>query len=558
MSDSSDELLIETDDDGTPDFTPDPEAPVNQTAVDTFTRGLETFKVVMPDVPMQFKGTGEVRLSLSPDFLPLALRAVYGFNILTPAGELSDLLDMGFELADFRWDTRPRRLTVRHPILDLAYVGFPLVQTVLSRFFSDGYQPQARYRSQIYLLVPPGRARDEDVELLFQNGFDRQRAIRALVLCDNDTVKAAAFLNTGLDPRSMVHLTVDYTECPLLYLVLEIADVFLDLQDHCCICRTPMLAGFKPSLCTKELCRFQLTRIGCGNSVYQEIARDPLVADLMVSILATALQGNFVGDDLPPILGSADEMIHFFGRIPSMVELLQEAHDDRGLAALLGERQLELIRWILLSNRSHLISLPKEMCVRELGDSAQFLTLLSSPEAEDIFQKLKAEFGSCYLWHGSSAERWHSIVRTGLRNATGTALQANGAARGSGIYLAASSNVSWQYSKFLKNNYRKSVLKSPLHIMALCEVATIPSSDVSKVITSINGAQVAVNGFLKQHSDFTGGRGDPIYTCSMEAAVVVRMIVVGSSFALNMARRPPTKLPTLRDVLEFRASHMVA
>jgi hypothetical protein len=362
-----------------------------------------------------------------------------------------------------------------------------------------------------------GAARGDDIELLAQNGFDRRRAARALVLCDHDIVSAADFLNTGLAPTRTIHITVGYTECPLLYLVLEVADAFLDLQDHLCICCTPMLPGFKPPLCTKELCTFQLTRIGGGgNSVYQEIARDPLIADLMISILATALTGQFVDDDLPPIRGSPEQMVHFFGMIPSMRELL---HDDRGLAALLGERGLDLVRWILLSNRSHLISLPSTMCMREFGDSTQFLTLLASPEAEDIFQKLKAEFGSCFLWHGSGAERWHSIVRTGLRNATGTALQANGAAHGSGIYLTSSSNVSWQYSKSSNNNYKKSNLKSPLDVMALCEVANIPSSDVSKVITSVSGAKVTVTCFLKQHSDFSGRRAQPIYSCSMEAAV---------------------------------------
>jgi hypothetical protein len=101
-----------------------------------------------------------------------------------------------------------------------------------------------------------------------------------------------------------------------------------------------MLPGFNPSVCTKELCTFQLARIGGGNSVYQEIARGPFVADLMISILATALTGRFVGDDLPLALGSPEQMVQFFGRIPSMHELLHGAHDDRGLVALLGERRL--------------------------------------------------------------------------------------------------------------------------------------------------------------------------------------------------------------------------
>jgi hypothetical protein len=206
MSDSGDELLIEIEDDAPPNFTPEPEVPVDQMAVDAFTHVLQTFKVVMPDVPIEFTATGETRLSLSSDFLPLSLRAVYSFNITTPAGDLSDLLHIDIALANFRWDARPTRLTARHPMLDVSYVGFPLVQAVLGQFFSGSYHPKAHYRSQTCLLVPTGTARLDDVEVLAQNGFDRRRAARACSLRQRHCECGCLFeYRSGSDTHSSNH-----------------------------------------------------------------------------------------------------------------------------------------------------------------------------------------------------------------------------------------------------------------------------------------------------------------------------------------------------------------
>ena len=42
----------------------------------------------------------------------------------------------------------------------------------------------------------------------------------------------------------------------------------------------------------------------------------------------------------------------------------------------------------------------------------------------------------------SAPGNWHSILRTGLKNASGTALMSAGAAYGAGIYLATDSMIS--------------------------------------------------------------------------------------------------------------------
>lgn len=77
--------------------------------------------------------------------------------------------------------------------------------------------------------------------------------------------------------------------------------------------------------------------------------------------------------------------------------------------------------------------------------------LILSVRKIDYFER----YGSFLAFHGSGFGNWHAILRTGLRNLSGTSLMSTGAVYGSGIYLAADSNTSWGYSKvltFIKTN----------------------------------------------------------------------------------------------------------
>lgn len=99
--------------------------------------------------------------------------------------------------------------------------------------------------------------------------------------------------------------------------------------------------------------------------------------------------------------------------------------------------------------------------IKEMYTDHQYYLLSSSPEKEEKFQKYKNQYGSFYAFHGSGLCNWHAIMRNGLKNMSGTDGQLNGAAYGSGIYLAADSSTSfgyaasgyvWENSSFLKNN----------------------------------------------------------------------------------------------------------
>lgn len=98
--------------------------------------------------------------------------------------------------------------------------------------------------------------------------------------------------------------------------------------------------------------------------------------------------------------------------------------------------------------------------IKEMYTEHQYYLLSSSPEKEEKFQKYKTQYGSFYAFHGSGLSNWHAILRNGLKNMSGTEGQLNGAAYGSGIYLAADSQTSfgyapsgyaWKNSSFTKN-----------------------------------------------------------------------------------------------------------
>jgi poly [ADP-ribose] polymerase 6/8 len=387
-------------------------------------------------------------------------------------------------------------------------------------------------------------------------------------MTENNIGASLGFLKSGSVPHSNEPPPVSYDECPPLFLVLELADAFLDLRDHCCCCGTPMPLGLKPSVCPAEICNFQLCRMGIGSSLCQEIARDPLVADLLVSLFASSVGTSFLNPAPPGNMISEMDVTGIFKRLPRM-EQLAAAHTDAELAGMIGAPAFELLRWIILSNRSHLAALPEPLALPY--KCRQFLALLSEPEAEEVFQHLRTAHGSSLLWHGSGLERWHSIVRRGLKNATGTSLQAHGSAYGAGIYFATDPVISLQYAQPGHNKYAKSVFPESLSVLALCEVADVPEKGVTTSITRNDGTIVTCKGGLHKHQ----GQGPIICTCTMEEAVVVRFLLVGLSMddigppgaypyfgRLSRTRKtapPPTqklpnKIPTITELLEYQAS----
>ncbi|KAH0793074.1 UBA/TS-N domain containing protein [Histomonas meleagridis] len=515
---------------------------------------VQTFKAIIYESEAVLGPNNTIQFDLKRFILPLSLQCVYGFL----SSEI--LITIELELNNFRWDFAPKSVHIHHPVYGEVFPGKALMQNVVKDFFSIDYKPREYYQCSKFTLCSSTHPNKALVEkLCAEEHLSDSQSRRALSLCNNNYERALHLMRTGelLPGASDEAKPSDfaaYHQNPLLYFALELAETLFDLQDHCCLCRRPISKGLKPSVCDNKLCNFQFSTIGIGLSVIQEIKRDVSSADLLISLFSAAYDTKFCTPY--PNDFTRDEIKEILHYLPTCDDM-SNYENDQQLAKAISKRGLQLVRWILLSCRSHLIRLPPEMEIPMFKGSAQFMALVSSSEAESAFQSIKQQFGgSIYLFHGSHAERWHSIIRNGLVNASGTSLQANGSCYGKGIYFAKDSNTSWGYSQMKENNYRSSKLGKNLKVISLCEIANLP---IGKEVTAKyevrnkDGTmqQKSVKGRMDSHSN------EWAYTLTIEEACVVRFVMVGGSFSVDVKKNPPKNVPSLRSVLDYQMNQSI-
>ena len=120
-----------------------------------------------------------------------------------------------------------------------------------------------------------------------------------------------------------------------------------------------------------------------------------------------------------------------------------------------------LVKFILMSNRTNMRRV--YMFNRpELDENIKQYEVKHLPDVES-----KHKGDSIFLFHGSNTENWHSILRNGLKNCSGTGLQLNGAAYGKGVYLASDYNYSCRYSR------------GDMFVFAVCELYNLDCKKAS-------------------------------------------------------------------------------
>ncbi|EAY04819.1 UBA/TS-N domain containing protein [Trichomonas vaginalis G3] len=489
---------------------------VSESSNTFITKEIESFSHYLPNWSA-YSSDNRMIINIPSSFLPLAQKVVYGFSVH------DILLNLTITMNSNDWTTPPQ-ITFEHPIYKSQFIGRPLIVDLIPKFFNKDYKPKQNYRAAGYVLNAAGHADPELVKLLAKEGISAERAKTALVLCRNKINDARSFLRTGQKADVSTRMPCKFEECRLLYFIVEICDLFIGLQDHCCFCGKKLSeATVKPSVCSNKLCNFSFTQLGVGTSLLQEIRRDPDVADLMISCFATALGTAWLKPK--PNNFTDDEMRQIINGLPTVSDMVR-ANDDHQLANLVGDKAILLLNWIILSNKSQLYELSPELRLKQFPTRHQFLTLMASEERENEFKALKAKYGSFFLWHGSTGDRWHSIIRNGLKNGTGTEMQQNGKVFGSGIYLASELLTSLNYVKNVQNEYARSTLGNSLQAVGLCEVAKVPD--------------------LEDH-----GRA---YTLMNEKAIVVRFLFVGANFSYDVVQKPLERVPKLKDILNYHAS----
>jgi poly [ADP-ribose] polymerase 6/8 len=242
------------------------------------------------------------------------------------------------------------------------------------------------------------------------------------------------------------------------------------LNNYCIICDNPHVFAtgnmLKPAVCSRELCVFSFQQLGVAGDAADEIATAAEVVDLLVcfaTVAAKSPRNTLILDPYPNIVDPVNPKRHLFtpnnkeldkvvsvlSKFPSVEQMCQakDFSDMKKTMDKASEYAFPLLQWIISSNRSYLVKLNSDKQIKSMETSHQYLLLSAPPEKEAKFRTLKGQHGSTFAFHGSSIENWHSILRQGLRNASGTKLQMNGAAYGAGIYLSPHAATSFGYCR---------------------------------------------------------------------------------------------------------------
>jgi hypothetical protein len=278
-----------------------------------------------------------------------------------------------------------------------------------------------------------------------------------------------------------------------------------------------------------------MANLGVGSSVVNELRRDPVVADFLVAIASSASGTKFFVPPLPPSL--EDHASEFFRTLPAISAITGYA-TDKDLGDAIGNEFFEILRYILFTNRCHLIHLPRQLAIRECAEATeQFLCVVATPEKELVFQKKKGKNRSAWLWHGSFLNRWHSILHTGLQDLGRTSDATHGGPWfGDGVYQSNESAVSLGYASGTightgqntnANNYQKSQMPKLMQVLALCE--NVPGRLLKNVT----------------RSEYT--QRDP------DGLIVRCLMVAKKQFAWDPYAKPPEHVPSLAECLAYIA-----
>ena len=252
------------------------------------------------------------------------------------------------------------------------------------------------------------------------------------------------------------------------------------LNEQCIICDKDHLMNvmLKPTVCMRELCSWAYQELGVASSATKNQGTDMDVVNLLVNFAKNAAKSarrQLVFDPYPLVFDPKDRkkkvldpMRKDYDSAERLICLLPDriGSDIRNATSLqdtlsaISPYAAPLLHWIISSNRSYFAKLRGSLVIPELGGE-QFLMLSSPPEKEQVFCSLRKQHGSVFAFHGSSIENWHSIVRNGLRNASGTALEVHGKTYGRGIYMSTLLGESASYV-----GYSVSVAT----VVAVCEV----------------------------------------------------------------------------------------
>lgn len=254
----------------------------------------------------------------------------------------------------------------------------------------------------------------------------------------------------------------------VIKIVNKIKNILKNLNLNCLICDKKLdYYNYKPSICNDILCEHGYNELNICSSIREEILRDRIVCDLLISLFYSACFSKF---EIYKLRMNKDIVIKTFRRCPNVNDLYNIAintkneYEFKNKINSINENLYELLKYIIDSCPLYI----------ETEKNNKF-RIITSSEKNFRFNKLLQEVdGQINIaYHGSSLINWHNIIRMGLKNYSGTKHQANGAAYGNGIYLGKEKTLPLSYcidGFYIWDKSNIFNLKKEIKIIAECEV----------------------------------------------------------------------------------------
>jgi hypothetical protein len=217
-----------------------------------------------------------------------------------------------------------------------------------------------------------------------------------------------------------------------------------------------------------------------------DIVDDPDAVDALLTVAFSAVSTG--GMLLPGCPLDAANLLTTFTAIPSLATLQSSENIGTAVRALGGNVE-QMLCWLLHEFRGYLASPPEQFKIPNMPGIHQFVLADYSPDLHAAFtqsgQRGKVTF------HGTSLDRVYQILCQGLQNLSQTALQRNGAAGGSGIYLAEEPATSFTYSTQSYGGWAQSQFQS-VRAMFGCEMIGPTATLTQSIHVVPNANDVAI------------------------------------------------------------------
>lgn len=269
--------------------------------------------------------------------------------------------------------------------------------------------------------------------------------------------------------------------CKMADIIKFIIDTIPNICKICTICGNALnYPSTSINACVSQNCVDMFNMYVTDNCVKQTFEQDKQVFDFLITtgfVVATAQRKGVIFNPFPNMFGYMN-----FAKVESIIpaqilnndveflyKKLNDSPTDLSLYSKIGQDLYGFIKFLIRTNNTilkssslsdvsidctintkqkHRNNKNNNIVIAKESSNCTILEVIHNPEIE---MKFKTDNPS-YLFHGSNISNWYSILRNGLKNASGTALQVNGAAYGSGIYLTSNYGMSFGYSHMVHNN----------------------------------------------------------------------------------------------------------